>query len=69
MGLSKWGLNGGPGQTHRRRILQVGHDHRGYGQHEAGQNLLCVVVDLGIGEADAGTVKGHPGAPLELKAI
>ena len=51
-------------QRHRGGVLQVGHDHGGDGEHEAGHDLLRVVVVLRVGEADAGAVDSHPAAPL-----
>ena len=52
-------------QRHRGGVLQVGHDHGGDGEHEAGHDLLRVVVVLRVGEADAGTVHSHPATPLD----
>jgi len=34
-------------------------------KHEAGHDLLGVVVVLGVGEGDAGAVDGDPAAPLD----
>ena len=51
-------------QRHRSGVLQVGHHHGGDGEHEAGHDLLRVVVVLRVGEADAGAVDSHPAAPL-----
>ena len=53
------------GQSHRGWVLQVGHHHGGDGQHEAGHDLLGVVVVLGVGEADAGAVDSDPATPLD----
>lgn len=55
-----------PGQRHRLRILQVRHHHGRDGQHEAAEDLLGVVVDARVGEADAGAEEGDPGRPLQL---
>ena len=54
----------GPGKCHWRRVLEVGHDYGRDAQHEAAHDLLGVVVELGIGEADAGAVEGDPRRPL-----
>ena len=52
------------GNGHRTRVLQVGQDHGRDGEHEAAHNLLGVVVELGVGETDAGAVEGDPYAQL-----
>ena len=55
------------GKSHRSGVLQVGHHHGGDGQHEAGHDLLGVVIVLGVGETDAGAVDGNPATPLDSK--
>ena len=39
--------------------------NQSYHSHEAAHDLLCVVVELGVGERDAGAVERHPRAPLD----
>ena len=53
------------GKSHRHRVLQVGHDNSGYGQHEAAHNLFGVIIVLGVGKWDAGAVDSHPATPLD----
>lgn len=54
-----------PRRRHRLWILHVGHHHRRYRQHETADDLFGVFADSRIGEADAGTVERHPGAPFQ----
>ena len=52
------------GKGHGCRVLQVGHHHRGDGEHETRHDLLRVVVILRVGERYTGTVDSNPAAPL-----
>lgn len=54
-----------PWRYHGLWILQVGHDHRRYRQHEAAEDLLGVFAHSRISEADAGAVERHPGTPFQ----
>ena len=54
-------------QRHGGGVLQVGHHHGGDGEHEAGHDLLRVVVVLRVGETDAGAVHSQPATPLDSR--
>ncbi len=60
------GGDGQPEQKRKKKIslklqFKVSFGHA----HEAAHDLLGVIVELGVGEADAGAVERHPGAPLD----
>lgn len=48
-------------------VLQVCHHHSRHGQHKTAENLLSVVVDPGVGKADAGAVQRYPCTPLQFE--
>ena len=56
---------------HGLRVLEVGHDDGRDGEHEAAHDLLGIVVQLRVGEANARTIQGDPGTPnkVEIKTI
>jgi len=55
---------GGPGRSHGLGVLEVRHDNGRDGQHIVADNLLGFVSYTAVGEADAGTINGNPGAPF-----
>ena len=44
--------------------MKIGHHYGGDGEHEAGHDLLGVIVVLGVGETNARAVHSDPPTPL-----
>jgi len=55
-----------PGQSHGHGILKVTHEDGREGEHKGRQELLGIIIDLSVGEGDAGTEESNPSRPLEL---